>query len=94
MHLIIVGAGEVGWYLAERLGGEGNDVVVIEQNEEIAASIGEALDVQVVVGNATVPSTLRAARIERAEFPVHRTRMLNMEIPSSRPATAMSRSPS
>jgi trk system potassium uptake protein TrkA len=68
MHVIIVGAGEVGWYLAERLGGEGNDVVVIEQNEEIAASIGQSLDVQVVVGNATVPSTLRAARIERADL--------------------------
>ena len=68
MHVIIVGAGEVGWYLAERLGAEGHDVVVIEQNEEIAAAIGESLDVQVVVGNATVPSTLRAARIERADL--------------------------
>ena len=68
MHVIIVGAGEVGWYLAERLGAEGNDVVVIEQNEEIAAAIGQALDVQVVVGNATVPSTLRAARVERADL--------------------------
>ena len=68
MHVIIVGAGEVGWYLAERLGGEGNDVVVIEQNEEIAAAIGQSLDVQVVVGNATVPSTLRAAKIERADL--------------------------
>jgi trk system potassium uptake protein TrkA len=68
MHVIIVGAGEVGWYLAERLGGEGMNVVVIEQNEVIAAAIGQALDVQVVVGNATVPSTLRAARVERADL--------------------------
>lgn len=68
MHVIIVGAGEVGWFLAERLGAEGNDVVVIEQDEEIAAAIGDALDVQVVVGNATVPSTLRSARIDRADL--------------------------
>lgn len=66
MHVVIVGAGEVGWYLAQRLGAEGNDVVVVEQNELIAAAIGAELDVQVVVGNAAVPSTLRAAGIEKA----------------------------
>ena len=68
MHVIIVGAGEVGWYLAERLGAEGNDVVVVEQDEHVAAAIGAALDVQVVVGNATVPSTLLSARVERADL--------------------------
>jgi trk system potassium uptake protein len=68
MHVVIVGAGEVGWYLAQRLGAEGNDVVVIEQNEQIAAAIGAELDVQVVVGSATVPSVLRSAGIERADL--------------------------
>ena len=68
MHVIIVGAGEVGWYLAQRLGAEGNDVVVVEQNEAIAAAIGAELDVQVVVGSATVPSTLRIAGIEKADL--------------------------
>jgi len=68
MHVVIVGAGEVGWYLAQRLGAEGNDVVVVEQNEVIAAAIGAELDVQVVVGSATVPSVLRTAGIERADL--------------------------
>ncbi len=68
MHVVIVGAGEVGWYLAQRLGAEGNDVVVVEQNEAIAAAIGAQLDVQVVVGSATLPSTLAAARIEHADL--------------------------
>lgn len=68
MHVVIVGAGEVGWYLAQRLGAEGHDVVVVEQNEQIAAAIGAELDVQVVVGSATVPSVLRAAGIERADL--------------------------
>lgn len=68
MHVVIVGAGEVGWYLAQRLGAEGHDVVVVEQNELIAAAIGAELDVQVVVGSATTPSTLRAAGIERADL--------------------------
>lgn len=68
MHVIIVGAGEVGRYLAQRLGAEGNDVVVVEQNEAIAAQIAGELDVQVVVGSATVPSTLEAARIDKADL--------------------------
>lgn len=68
MHVVIVGAGEVGWYLAQRLGAEGNDVVVVEQNARIAAQIAADLDVQVVVGSATLPSTLAAARIERADL--------------------------
>jgi trk system potassium uptake protein TrkA len=68
MHVVIVGAGEVGWYLAQRLGAEGNDVVVVEQNEAIASAIGAELDVQVVVGSATVPSVLQSAGIERADL--------------------------
>ena len=68
MHVVIVGAGEVGWYLAQRLGAEGHDVVVVEQNVAIAGAIGAELDVQVVVGSATLPSTLQAARIDRADL--------------------------
>ncbi len=68
MRVIIVGAGEVGWYLAQRLGAEGNDVVVVEQDAAIAAAIGAELDVQVVVGSATVPSVLHAAGVERASL--------------------------
>lgn len=66
--MIIVGAGEVGWYLAERLGSERHDVVVVEQNEQIAAMIGEELDVQVVVGNACDPAVLIAAGVGRASM--------------------------
>ncbi|MEM1333301.1 MAG: Trk system potassium transporter TrkA [Actinomycetota bacterium] len=68
MHVIIVGAGEVGRYLAQRLGAEGNDVVVVEQDEATAAAIAQELDVQVVVGSATVPSTLQAAGVDRADL--------------------------
>ncbi len=68
MHVVIVGAGEVGWYLAERLGAEHHDVVVIEQNEVIARALGEELDVQTVIGSGTHPSVLRTAGVERAEM--------------------------
>lgn len=64
--MVIVGAGEVGWYLAERLGAEHHDVVVIEQDEHLATAIGEVLDIQVIVGNGCHPSVLAEAGIERA----------------------------
>jgi trk system potassium uptake protein len=66
VHVVIVGAGEVGWYLAERLGAENHDVVVIEQDEQTAAAIAEDLDIQVIVGNGCHPSVLAEAGIERA----------------------------
>lgn len=68
MHVVIVGAGEVGWYLAERLGSEGHDVVLIEQDEHTAHAISEVLDIQVVVGNGCHPSVLVAAGIARASL--------------------------
>ena len=68
MHVVVIGAGEIGWYLAQRLGAEHHDVVMIEANATRAAAIGSQLDVQVVVGSGTSPSTLKAARIERADL--------------------------
>jgi trk system potassium uptake protein TrkA len=68
VHVVIIGAGEVGWYLAQRLGAEHHDVVVVEQNEVIARALGEELDVQTVVGSGTHPSVLRAAGVDRAQL--------------------------
>ena len=68
VHVVIIGAGEVGWYLAQRLGAEDHDVVVVEQDEVIARALGDELDVQTVVGSGTHPSVLRAAGVERADL--------------------------
>jgi trk system potassium uptake protein len=68
VHVVIIGAGEVGWYLAQRLGAEHHDVVVVEQDEVIARALGDELDVQTVVGSGTHPSVLRAAGVERADL--------------------------
>jgi trk system potassium uptake protein TrkA len=66
VHVVIVGAGEVGGYLAERLGAEGVDVVVIETDAARAAALSAELDIQVLNGSGTHPSVLREAGIERA----------------------------
>lgn len=68
MHVVIIGAGEVGWYLAQRLGAEHHDVVVVEQDEVIARALGDELDVQTVIGSGTHPSVLRTARVDRADL--------------------------
>lgn len=68
MHVVIVGAGEIGWYLAQRLGNENHDVVVVEVDPARAAAISEQLDVQVVLGSGSSPSVLAQAGIHKADL--------------------------
>ena len=68
MRVIIVGAGEVGYHLAERLSQENQDVVIVEADPEGAERASELLDVMTVVGNgASIPvlekAGIRGARI-------------------------------
>lgn len=51
MRAVIIGAGKVGYNIAEILSREGHDVVVVEHNEERAKIVEDNLDVQVIVGN-------------------------------------------
>lgn len=68
MRVVIVGAGEIGWYLAQRLGSEDHDITVIELDPTRAAAIGEQLDVQVILGSGSRPSVLHDAGIHRADM--------------------------
>ena len=68
MHIIIVGGGAVGGYIAERLSLEGQDVVVIENNPRRAEEIRERLDALVITGNGASPPILKEARADRAEL--------------------------
>ncbi len=67
MHVIVVGAGEVGSYLAERLSREGHDVVVVDRDGRRLADLAERLDVLTLVGGGTKPSTLKEAGIARCD---------------------------
>ena len=68
MRVVIVGAGEVGWFLAQRLRDEGLDIAVVEVDPGRAEALGSELDVQVVTGSGSSPTDLRAAGIERADL--------------------------
>ena len=50
MYVLIVGAGEVGSYLARILVEEKHDVAIIEQSESIARGLEVELDALVIQG--------------------------------------------
>lgn len=68
MKIIVVGAGAVGTYLAERLSSEGQDVHVIEADEERAAALQENIDALVIVGNGASIPTLEQAGVKNADL--------------------------
>lgn len=68
MRIIIVGAGAVGTFLAERLAGEGQDVVVIETNSRRVDEIRERLDALVITGNGASASVLTEAEAGRSDL--------------------------
>ena len=71
----MVGAGEVGSYVAALLSREGNDVVVVDERREPLTRIERDNDVLTVVGDATNPSTLLEAEVNKAEVLVAVTQL-------------------
>ena len=67
MNLIIVGAGEVGTYLARILAEEGHQITVIDSSES-ACEEANKLEVFVVNGNGSSTSALEEAGIAKADF--------------------------
>lgn len=68
MRIIIVGAGAVGSYLAERLSTGGQDVIVIEDNEGRAAELQDKIDALVLHGNGASVHMLEEAGAADADL--------------------------
>ncbi len=68
MRIAIVGAGEVGFHIANHLARENKDVVLIDQDADALRRISDALDVQTVLGSGSSPLTLEEAGIKEAEI--------------------------
>ncbi|MDD2621254.1 MAG: Trk system potassium transporter TrkA [Syntrophomonadaceae bacterium] len=68
MKIIIVGAGKVGFSMAQLLSDEDHDVVVIEQSPERQLVLEEELDVQLVSGSGSSTSVLEAAGVRNADM--------------------------
>lgn len=68
LKAIIIGAGEVGFYVAQRLASEQKDVVVIDRNPAVLQRILDHMDVQVLEGSGCSPLVLGEAGIQKANM--------------------------
>lgn len=68
MHAIIIGAGKIGYNIAQTLSQEGHDVFVVEKDEERKQVVDDSLDVQAVLGNGADSKVLEQLDIEKADL--------------------------
>ena len=73
VKIIIVGAGEVGFHIAQKLTDENQEVFLIDKDPEQIRRINENLDVRAVLGSGTSPKTLKASGILDADMLVAAT---------------------
>ena len=68
MSILIIGGGDIGATLAERLSSENKDVVLVESDEKRVRQLQEVADVQVVHGNGANPRVMREAGLDEADM--------------------------
>ncbi|WP_020566847.1 Trk system potassium transporter TrkA [Neolewinella persica] len=68
MNIVIAGAGDVGFHLAELLAIENQNIVLIDTDQEVLEYAGSHLDVLTVKGDATSIATLQRARVSNADL--------------------------
>ena len=68
VHVIVVGAGEVGSYIAHRLSREGHDMALVDIDPERLREVEGDLEVLTVTGSGTHPSILELAGVGRSEL--------------------------
>lgn len=78
MNILILGAGEVGFHIAQRLASEGNNVTVVDNNPQHLERVADSMDVRTVLGHASHPSVLAQAGAASAELLIAAT--LNDEV--------------
>ena len=63
MNIVIAGAGDVGFHLAELLVTENQNITLIDNDQEVLDYAGSHLDVMTIRGDATSIATLEQARV-------------------------------
>lgn len=82
-HYIVCGMGGIGIQIAQQLHNQGHEVVVLERDSHCRfLSTARASKIPVMIGDASIPSVLKAANLERAAALVAVTSadMVNLEI--------------
>lgn len=67
MRILIIGAGEVGSFLARELSKE-HEVVVVDSDQEKTQKINDSLDVLTLAGEGDNPNTLRKSEVDKADI--------------------------
>lgn len=67
MKVIIIGAGEVGYELAESIRRKGHDVVIVDKSKKLCRK-ARGLDIKVVCGNGANPKLLNSLDIKEASY--------------------------
>src|SRR3990167_7462922 len=67
MHIVIVGAGRVGHFLAEHLHKDKHAVAIIEKDKDICEQIAKDLDILVINGDGCDPQYLEQAGVSRCQ---------------------------
>jgi len=66
MKVIVIGAGEVGYHIAERLSRESHDIVVIERSPEVCRRVQENLGLPAIEADGSSPRALEEAGVRDA----------------------------
>lgn len=74
MNVVIIGAGRVGLNLASFLIEDGNDITIIENDEQVCNRIALKLDAMVICGDGTDIDILKEANVENSDVFVAITR--------------------
>lgn len=67
MYIVVVGAGKVGFNLTKALMAEGEEVLVIEKDQEKVDRLTRELDATAIQGDGAEVATLELAGLERAD---------------------------
>jgi len=86
MRIVIIGVGEVGFYVAKALSQEDFDITVIDNDPEKCRRASEHLDVIVVQGNGASPKNLVEANVDKADYVFALTRIDEVNLIASQQA--------
>ncbi|WP_339865123.1 Trk system potassium transporter TrkA [uncultured Algoriphagus sp.] len=68
MNIVIAGAGDMGYHLAEQLSFDNKDITLIDTDREVLDYVSSKLDVLTVQGDATAFEVLKRANVNRASM--------------------------
>jgi trk system potassium uptake protein TrkA len=80
MKILVVGSGQVGYFLCDRLSREGHEVTLVDQNEAVVERAQDRLNVLGVVGNGASAEILEQAGIDEVDIFIAVTNMDEVNI--------------